>query len=101
MALARRRFRRRVGGITQWFRGKVMGFVLIALLPLIVAVLGLLLTVLPDIYIYVNGGVLGAGTSLPSGATGVSAKLLITFIAFIFVIAVFVSGLRRISGVRL
>ena len=103
MAVAiRRRIRRpRARGVSNWFRSKALGVAFIALAPVIIGILGLLMNIMPSLYIYVHNDTLGAGTTLPTGATGVDVKLFVAILGFLFVVLVFISGLRRVSGVRI
>ena len=103
MAVAvRRRVRRaRARGVSNWFRSKALGVAFIALAPVIIGILGLLMNIMPSLYIYVQNNTLGAGTTLPEGATGVDVTLFVAILGFLFVVLIFVSGLRRVSGVRI
>ena len=100
--VVRRRVRRpRARGVSNWFRSKALGVAFIALTPVIIAILGLLMNIMPSLYIYVKDNTLGAGTTLPDGATGVNVTLFVAILGFLFVVLVFISGLKRVSGVRI
>ncbi|MEM4501812.1 MAG: hypothetical protein QW512_06760 [Thermofilaceae archaeon] len=100
MVLARLRRRRRARSISAWLRGKAIGLIFVALAPLIIAVGSFIVSVVPDMYVYVSGGAIGVGSTLPTGATGVSVKLVLGVLTWFLGIAVFLTGMRHL-GVRL
>lgn len=92
--------RRRVRSVSAWLRGKAIGLIFITLAPLLIAIGSFIANVVPEMYIYVSQGAIGAGSTLPPGATGVSVKLILGVLTWFLGIAVFLTGMRHL-GVRL
>jgi len=98
MAYRRRGSRRRKSPSSgKWFRGYMLGIVFLVLALFTISAVTYLTNVIPDNYIWVNGTRVGVGTTVPSGATGVSSKLIVGVLGWGVGIIVFISASNRLK----
>ena len=98
MAYRRRGLRRRKSPSSgKWFKGYMLGIVFLVLAVFTVGAVTYLTNVIPDNYIWVNGTRVGVGTTVPSGATGVSSKLIVGVLGWGVGIIVFISAINRLK----
>jgi len=98
MAYRRRGLRRRKAPSSgKWFKSYMLGIVFLVLAVFTVGAVTYLTNVIPDNYIWVNGTRVGVGTTVPSGATGVSSKLIVGVLGWGVGIIVFISASNRLK----
>jgi hypothetical protein len=98
MAYRRRGLRRRKSPSSgKWLRGYMLGIVFLVLAVFTIGAVTYLTNVIPDNYIWVNGTRVGVGTTVPSGATGVSSKLIVGVLGWAVGIIVFISAINRLK----
>jgi len=98
MAYRRRGLRRRKAPSSgKWFKSYMLGIVFLVLAVFTIGAVTYLTNVIPDNYIWVNGTRVGVGTTVPSGATGVSSKLIVGVLGWAVGIIVFISAINRLK----
>ena len=96
-------YRRRRGGrrgrysLSRQMRGYMVGLIFLAFAMFIVTTITYLTNVIPANYIYVNSTAIGVGTTIPSGATGISTKLVVGLLGWSASIIIFITALNRLK----
>jgi hypothetical protein len=98
MAYRRRGLRRRKSASSgKWFKSYMLGIVFLVLAVFTIGAVTYLTNVIPDNYIWVNGTRVGVGTTVPTGASGVSSKLIVGVLGWAVGIIVFISAINRLK----
>jgi hypothetical protein len=98
MAYRRRGLRRRRSPSSgKWFKSYMLGIVFLVLAIFTIGAVTYLTNIIPDSYIWVNGTRVGVGTVVPTGASGVSSKLIVGVLGWAVGIIVFISAINRLK----
>jgi hypothetical protein len=98
MAYRRRGLRRRRAPSSgKWFKSYMLGIVFLVLAVFTIGAVTYLTNIIPDNYIWINGSRLGVGTTVPTGASGVSSKLIVGVLGWAVGIIVFISAINRLK----
>lgn len=102
MAYVRRRIRRRrTASMSTWFRARMLGFLFLGLAVVVVGAITYLTSIIPSNYIIISNNSISVSTSVPQGATGLDSKLIIGIMGWGIGVLLFLSGIRRVGGLRL
>jgi hypothetical protein len=98
MAYRRRGLRRRKAPSSgKWFKSYMLGIVFLVLAVFTIGAVTYLTNVIPDNYIWVNGTRVGVDTTVPTGASGVSSKLIVGVLGWAVGVFVFISAINRLK----
>lgn len=87
--------------MTAWFRARLLGFLFLGLAVAVVGAITYLTSIIPSNYIIISNNTISVGTSVPSGATGLDSKLIIGIMGWGIGVLLFLTGVRRVGGLRL
>ena len=95
----RRRRKRRTPSAGKFLKGKMLGIMFLALAVLIAGLFTYAMSVIPSYYIYYDStnGVIGTGSTIPNGSTGVDTKLIAGILVWGAEILLVVSAIRRLG----
>ncbi|MCX8209358.1 MAG: hypothetical protein N3G79_06945 [Sulfolobales archaeon] len=92
-----RRRARRARSMSGFIRARMIGLLFLVFAVVITGAITYLTTVLPENYIVVSDNSIYVTSTIPSGGTGLSSKLIISLLGYAAGIILFVSALRRLG----
>ena len=97
----RLRRRRRSPSLSVWIRGRMVGFLYLALAPIVAGAITYLTSVIPNSYIVIDGSSITVTNAPPAtDAILLGTNLIIGLLGWAFSIFLFISGYRRLTGNR-
>lgn len=94
----RLRRRRRSPSMSQWIRGRVIGFLYLALAPVVAGAITYMMNIIPNSYIVVDNSTITVSNTPQGSAIG--TNLILGLLGWAFAILLFISGYRRLTGNR-